>query len=148
MYWLIEPEMSSSATIGGVLVFGPRYFRSMKAPPPFMLARSVRRMIDEMAARMRREPSRPHLVERQHQALHRLLGGGDLGVGHLREVFLLQDFAVGDGHARVDLDLALFLQLVVESGKQRLLHARRAGFGACGVWRGACGSIIAINWSR
>src|SRR5262249_38574390 len=36
--------MSSSATIGGSLVLSPRYLRSMKAPPAFMLARSVRRM--------------------------------------------------------------------------------------------------------
>ena len=44
MYWLIEPEMSSSATIGGIRVFGPRYLRSMKAPPALRLERNVRRM--------------------------------------------------------------------------------------------------------
>ena len=44
MYWLIEPEISSSATIGGWRVLGPRYFRSISAPPAFMLARNVRRM--------------------------------------------------------------------------------------------------------
>ena len=44
LYWLIEPEISSSATIGGGLVFGPMKRRSMKSPPPFMLARKVRRM--------------------------------------------------------------------------------------------------------
>ncbi len=51
MYWLIEPEISSSATIGGIRVFGPRYFRSITAPPAFMLARKVRRMSIETAAR-------------------------------------------------------------------------------------------------
>ena len=44
LYWLIEPEISSSATIGGGFVFGPMKRRSMKSPPPFMLARNVRRM--------------------------------------------------------------------------------------------------------
>ena len=43
VYWLIEPEMSSSATIGGALVRRPRYLRSITAPPAFRLARSVRR---------------------------------------------------------------------------------------------------------
>src|SRR5262249_48025968 len=44
VYWLIEPEMSSSATIGGALVRGPRYLRSMTAPPALRLPRKVRRM--------------------------------------------------------------------------------------------------------
>ena len=63
--------------------------------------------VDADGRRMRREPPRPHLGKRQHQPLHRLLGGGDLGAGHLREVFLLQHLAVGDRHARVELDLLL-----------------------------------------
>src|ERR1700730_6312079 len=37
VYWLIDPEMSSSATTGGILVFGPRYLRSMKEPAAFRL---------------------------------------------------------------------------------------------------------------
>ena len=43
VYWLIEPEISRSATIGGSFCRGPTYFRSMTAPPAFMLARKVRR---------------------------------------------------------------------------------------------------------
>src|SRR5579862_6071789 len=126
LYWLIEPEISSSATIGGGLVFGPMKRRSMKSPPPFMLARKVRRMSIRWprGCGARR---RVRISERQHQALHRLLGGGDLGAGHLREIFLLQDFAVGHRHAGVELDLALFLELVVEAGEQRLVHAGGAG---------------------
>ena len=86
--------------------------------------------VDQMAARMRRQPPRAYFGERQHQPLHRLLGGGDLGVRHLREIFLLQHFAVGHRHAGVELDLALFLQLVVEAGEQCLMHARGAGLRA------------------
>src|SRR5208282_4234351 len=86
-----------------------------------------------MPARMRREPPRAHLRKRQHESLHRCLGGGDLGICHLREVLALQHFAVGDGHARIELDLALFFELVVEAGEQCFMHARRAGFGRS--WR-------------
>src|SRR5262245_31917068 len=44
VYWLMEPEMSSSATIGGDFVRGPRYLRSITAPPALRLERNVRRM--------------------------------------------------------------------------------------------------------
>src|SRR5476651_42907 len=44
VYWLIEPEISKSATIGGSFSRGPRYLRSITAPPAFMLARKVRRI--------------------------------------------------------------------------------------------------------
>src|SRR5665213_231969 len=44
VYWLIEPEISKSATIGGSFSRGPRYLRSITAPPAFILARSVRRI--------------------------------------------------------------------------------------------------------
>ena len=44
VYWLMEPEISSSATSGGALTRGPRYFRSITAPPALRLARKVRRM--------------------------------------------------------------------------------------------------------
>ena len=50
------------------------------------------------------------------QPLHRLLRGGDLGAGHLREILVLQHLAVGHRHAGIELDLALFFQLVVEAG--------------------------------
>ena len=80
-----------------------------------------------MAARMRRQAARADFGERQHQTLHRFLGSSDLGAGHLREIFLLQDFAVGDRHAGIELDLALFLELVVQPGEQRLMHAGGAG---------------------
>src|SRR5580700_11338753 len=83
--------------------------------------------VDQMAARMRRQAARADFGERQHEPLHRLLGGGDLGAGHLRKIFPLQNFAVGHRHAGVELDLALFLELVVQSGAQRLVHAGGAG---------------------
>ena len=81
----------------------------------------------QMTARVRREAPRAHFRKRQHQALHRLFCRGDLGTGHLREIFFLQHFAVGHRQARVELDLALFLQLVVEAGIKRLVNARRTG---------------------
>ncbi len=123
LYWLIEPDISSSATIGGGLVFGPMKRRSMKSPPPFMLARKRAADVDQMAARMRREPPRAHFGERQDQPLHRLLGRGDLGAGHLREIFVLQHLAVGHGHARVELDLAL-LFAACRRGRRTAPHAR------------------------
>ena len=101
--------------------------------------------VEHMTVRMRRQPPRAHFGERQHQALHRLLGGGDLGRGHLREVFLLQHLAVGHRHARVELDLLLFFELLVEAGEQRFVHARGAGFRRPRRVAGACGSIIAIS---
>src|SRR5580692_3851879 len=83
--------------------------------------------VDQMAARMRLKPPRAYFGKRQHQALHRLFRRGDLGAGHLREILLLQDFAVGHRHAGVELDLALLLELVVEAGEQRFVHAGGAG---------------------
>ena len=127
LYWLIEPEMSSSATIGGGLVFGPMKRRSMKSPPPFMLARSVRRISMRWPRTCGASRRVRTSASGMHQPLHRLLGRGDLGAGHLREIFLLQHLAVGHRHAGVELDLALFFELVVEAGKQRLVDARRAG---------------------
>ncbi len=80
-----------------------------------------------MAARMRRQSPGAYFGQRQHEALHRFFCRGDLGAGHLREIFLLQNFAVGHRHAGVELDLALFLELVVEAREQRLVHAGGAG---------------------
>ena len=72
-----------------------------------MLARKRAADIDEMAAPVRRKPPRPHLIERQRQSRDRFLGGGDLGRRHLREILLLQHFAIGDRQPRVDLDFGL-----------------------------------------
>ena len=126
VYWLIEPEISSSATTGGCFTFGPRYFRSISAPPAFMLARKRAAQIDAVAVRMRREPPRLHLVEAQHHALDRVLGLRDLGRAHLREVLLLQHLAVGHGEARVELDLLLLaLDLLARPGTARRARAAR-----------------------
>ena len=102
----MEPEISISATIGGGLRRGPRYLRSITAPPALRLARSVRRMSIRWPWRCGLEPPRLHLVERQHQPLDRLLGGGDLGRRHLGEILLLQHLAIGHREAGVDLGLA------------------------------------------
>ena len=109
MYWLIEPEISSSATIGGSFTRGPRYFRSITAPPAFMLARSVRRMSIRWPRRLGGRRRVRTCIERQRQARDRFLGGGDLGRRHLREILLLQHLAVGDGQPRIDLDFAIVL---------------------------------------
>ena len=53
MYWLIEPEMSSSATSGGSLVCGPRYFSSMMRAAGLHACAQRAAQIDAMAVRMR-----------------------------------------------------------------------------------------------
>ena len=79
----------------------------------------------------------------------RLLGPRDLGRRHLREVLALEHLAIRHGEPGIDLDLALaFLQLVLEAGEQRLLDARGAGLRLVAAWSRACGSIIAMSWSR
>ena len=75
VYWLIEPEISSSATIGGCLRLAARDISGRSARRrAFMLARKVRRMSMRWPWRMRREAPRLHLVERQHQLRDRVLG--------------------------------------------------------------------------
>src|SRR5664279_3988473 len=57
VYWLIEPEISKSATIGGSFSRGPRYLRSITAPPAFILALvevAEQRLLDALRARWRR----------------------------------------------------------------------------------------------
>ena len=107
MYWLIEPEMSSSATIGGALRARPEILQVDDRAAGLEARAQGAADVDEMAVAVRREAPRLHLVEREHQPLDRLLGGGDLGRRHLREVLALQQLAVGDGEARVDLVLGL-----------------------------------------
>ena len=81
--------------------------------------------VDEVSAPAGGEPPRAHEIERQRQARDRLLGGGDLCRGHLREIFFLQHLAVGDGQPSVDLHLG-FILAPVEAAEQRLLDALRA----------------------
>ena len=110
LYWLIEPEISSSATIGGGLVFGPMKRRSMKSPPPFMLARKVRRMSIRWPRAMRRRAAA--CAPRQSGSTSRFIASLAAAISaarHLREILVLQHFAVRHRHARVELDLALLL---------------------------------------
>ncbi len=110
MYWLIEPEISSSATIGGSFSRGPRYFRSITAPPAFMLARKVRRMSIRWPRRLaasRRVRSRSSGSASRAIAC---LAAAISAARHLREILLLQHFAVGHGQPRVDLDLGFVLR--------------------------------------
>ena len=107
VYWLIEPEISSSATIGGILVLRPEIFQVDHRAAGLHAGAQGAAHVDDVAVRMRRQPPRLHLVERQHQPLDRVLGGGDLGRRHLREILLLQHLAVGHREPRVDLDLRL-----------------------------------------
>ena len=81
--------------------------------------------VDEMSAPAGGQPPRAHEIERQRQASDCLLGGGDLGGGHLREVLLLQHLAVGHGQARVDFDFG-FIVAPIEPAEQRFLDALRA----------------------
>ena len=51
---------------------------------------------------MRGEPARAHQIERQRQLGDRVLGLGDIGGAHLREILALQHLAARDGQPRVD----------------------------------------------
>ena len=63
MYWLIEPEISSSATIGGWRVFAAAIFQvDQRAAGPHAGAQGAAQ-IDAVAARMRREPPRRDVVD-------------------------------------------------------------------------------------
>ena len=90
-----------------------------------MLARSVRRMSIRCPRRLAASRRVRRKVERQRQPRDRLLGLGDLGCRHLREILFLQHLAVGHRQSRVDLDFGLVLALV-EAAEQRLLNALRA----------------------
>ena len=79
--------------------------------------------IDAMTVTVGRKAPGLHLVERQHQALDRVLGGRDLRRRHLREVLLLQHLAVGHGETRVDIELRRLALALAEVREQRLLHA-------------------------
>ncbi len=127
MYWLIEPEISSSATIGGAFAPRPEIFEIDHRAAGLEAGAQGAAHVDEVTMTVRRKPPRLHLVERQHEPLDRLLGGGDLGRRHLREVLLLQHLAVGHGQPRVDLDVGRRPLLLAEIGEQRLLDALRAG---------------------
>ncbi len=98
-----------------------------------------------MSVRMRRQPPRAHFGKRQHKPLHRVLGGGDFGIGHLREVFSLQHLAVGNGHPRVEFDLAFFLSLSSRPANSASWMRVAPASGGRGALAGACGSIIAIS---
>ncbi len=68
-----------------------------------------------MAVPVRRQPPRSHRIQRQHQLAHSILGGGDLGRSHLREVLTLQNLAVGHAQPRLFLVLLALLALGVGS---------------------------------
>ena len=89
-----------------------------------------------LAAPVRRQPPRLHLVERQHQPLDRVLGGGDLRRAHLREILFLQHLAIGHGEARVDLELAASLLAACRSAGNSASWTRCApGLGCSGCVR-------------
>ncbi len=83
--------------------------------------------VDDVSMAVRCKPPRLDLIEREHQPLNRVLRGQDLGRGHLREVLLLQDLAIGDGQARIDLDLRRLAIGLALPRQQRLLHALGTG---------------------
>ena len=142
MYWLIEPEISSSATIGGALRARPEIFQIDHRAAGLQACAQRAAHVDEVAVPVGRQPARLHLVERQHQPLDRVLGGGDLGRRHLREILLLQHLAVGDREARVDLELRLLVASRSPLAR-RTAPPRRAARRACGASAsrgGACGN--------
>jgi hypothetical protein len=81
--------------------------------------------VDAVAVRMRFEPACLHLVEAEHQVLDRLAGGRDLDGRHLRKILLLQHLSVGDGQARIELDVLLLALKLLSALEQRVEHALR-----------------------
>ena len=77
--------------------------------------------VDDVAAPMRRQAARAHLVERQHQLADGVLGGRDLGRRHLREILALQKLPVRHREPRVEFDFAL-LALVASCRAQRTMR--------------------------
>ena len=72
---------------------------------------------------MRRQPPRLDLVEREHQPLDRVLGGGDLGRRHLREVLLCSS-SRSETVRRASTSTSRLRPLgLVEAREQRLLDA-------------------------
>src|SRR5262249_50668883 len=134
-------EISRSATSGGVFDRGPRYLRSITAPPAFRLARRVRRVLTRWAgrwgARRRGFTSSRERTKRLISAFAAAvsaaalraesLGGRDLRRRHLREILGLQHLAVGHGEARVDLDFWRFALGFGEAREQCLLDTLGAG---------------------
>ena len=128
VYWLMEPEISSSATIGGALVRGPRYFRSMMAPPALRLARSVRRM--SMRWPWRCGASRRVLTSSSAQPgrLIAALAAAISAAVICAKSFFCSTSRSDYGQAGVEFDLLrLRLKSFAAPGEQRVEHADRAG---------------------
>ena len=112
-------------------IFGPTKRRSMKSPPPLRLPRKVRRMSIRWPRGCGVKPPRAHFGKRQHQPLHRRLGGGDLGIASSARSLFSAALRGRRPSCRVSSSISLFFfELVVEAGEQRLVDARRAGLAA------------------
>ena len=126
VYSLIEPDISSSATIGRLFHARPEIFQVDDRAACLHAGAQGAPDVDEMAASIWRETPCAHFVERQRQARDGILGCRNFCRRHLRKIFLLQYFSVGDSQPCVDLDFRLILRTLVESGEQRFLNALRA----------------------
>ena len=123
VYSLIEPEISSSATIGAGLSIRPSRWISMMSPP-------VRKDAAQGAAHIEPQPARIRLIAAGAQfglrQFHLRDGAGhlrDLGRAHLREILLLQHFLVG--HRQPEFLLLGLRRLAHRRLRQRLLDAAR-----------------------
>ena len=135
VYSLIEPEISSSATIGAGLSIRPSFRMSMISPP-------VRRELAQGAAHVEPQALGVGLVAAGAQfGLRQLHIGdgagdlGDLGRAHLRKILFLQDLLVGDRQPQF-----LLLDL------RRLIAHRRAAPSASCTRREAGGGFF-LAWS-
>ena len=124
VYSLIDPEISSSATIGAGLSIRPSFRMSMISPPVRNELRKVRRMSSRSPLRVRLVTAGAQLGLRQPHVGDGAGDVGDLGRAHLRKVFLLQDLLVGDRQPQFLL-LLLDGFLAHRRLRQRLLHAAR-----------------------
>ena len=116
VYWLIEPEISSSATIGGGLSILPGRDisdRSARRRPSCWRAACGACRCDGRARSRRESGASAPRSSGSAMLRDRVLGLRDLGRAHLREVLLLQHLAVGHREPRVEFDCSCFLRLSV-----------------------------------
>ena len=104
--------MSQMMTSGGWRRRGLRR-RSAGGPPERSEARKVARMSMRRPWGSGREAPGGQIHDGERHPLHQPLGLLQLLDGHLLEIRLLQQLAVGEGHGRVELDLFLFRLLIL-----------------------------------
>jgi len=124
VYSLIDPEISSSATIGAGLSIRPSLRISMISPPVAQGGAQRPAHVEPQSPHIRLVTSRAQLGLRQPHIGDRARHFGDLGRAHLRKILLLQYLLVGDRQPQLLL-LGLRGLLAHRGLRQSLLHPAR-----------------------